>query len=175
MIRKLGVTSIFVTHDQDEAIDVADEIIVTNSGRIEQAGSPIEIYRTPATAFTSSFFGQTSELADYTKFKFFDKVENYDKAFVRPEFIKITKKGEIQKYRNSAAEGIIEDSAFRGDYIEYTVSSNGSTFIARRALDDERVEQGEKVDVFIYRLFVTVGNEVRLLKNGSIREETVVI
>lgn len=175
MIRKLGVTSIFVTHDQDEAIDVADELIVTNKGRIEQTGSPIEIYRNPATAFTSAFFGQTSELADYTQFKSFGKVENYDKALVRPEFIKITKKGEIQKYKNSAAEGIIEDSAFRGDYIEYTVRSNGSTFIARRGLDDARVETGEKVDVFIYRLFVTAGNDVHLLKNESIREEAVVI
>ncbi len=175
MIRKLGVTSIFVTHDQDEALDVADEIIVTNSGRIEQTGSPIEIYRAPATAFTSSFFGQTSELEDYTRFKFFDRVDNYDKAFVRPEFIKMTKKDEIQKYKNSAAEGIVEDIAFRGNYIEYTVNSNGSTFIAHRALDEEKVEVGEKVDVFIYRLFITVGNEVRLLKNGSIREEMVVI
>ena len=175
MIRKLGVTSIFVTHDQDEAIDVADEIIVTNKGRIEQTGTPIEIYRNPATAFTSAFFGQTSELADYTKFRSFGKVENYDKALVRPEFIKITKKDEVQKYKKSAAEGIVEDTAFRGDYIEYTVRSNGSTFLARRGLDDARVETGEKVDVFIYRIFVTVGDEVRLLRNESVREETVVI
>ena len=41
MIGKLGITSIFVTHDQDEAIEVADEIIITNAGRIEQKGTPI--------------------------------------------------------------------------------------------------------------------------------------
>ena len=109
------------------------------------------------------------------KFKSFEKIENYDKALVRPEFIKITKKGEVQKYEKSAAEGIVEDTAFRGDYIEYTISSNGSTFFARRGLDDARVETGEKVDVFIYRIFVTLGDEVRLLRNESIREETVVI
>lgn len=55
MIEKLGVTSIFVTHDQDEAIEVADEIIITNKGRIEQTGTPIEIYHNPKTAFTASF------------------------------------------------------------------------------------------------------------------------
>ena len=44
MISKLGVTSIFVTHDQDEAIEVADELIITNKGRIEQVGTPLEIY-----------------------------------------------------------------------------------------------------------------------------------
>ena len=51
MIEKLGVTSIFVTHDQDEAIEVADEIIITNKGRIEQIGTPMEIYQKPQTAF----------------------------------------------------------------------------------------------------------------------------
>lgn len=50
MIGKLGITSIFVTHDQDEAIEVADEIIITNAGRIEQKGTPIGVYRNPETA-----------------------------------------------------------------------------------------------------------------------------
>ena len=94
MIEKLGVTSIFVTHDQDEAIEVADEIIITNKGRIEQIGTPMEIYQKPQTAFSASFFGQTTVLDDYTKFKTFDVVEGADKAIVRPEFIKITKLNE---------------------------------------------------------------------------------
>ena len=47
MIHKVGITSIFVTHDQDEAVEVADQIIVTNRGRIEQLGTPIEIYIFP--------------------------------------------------------------------------------------------------------------------------------
>ena len=50
MILKLGVTSIFVTHDQDEAIEVADELIITNNGKIEQTGTPLEIYQNPETA-----------------------------------------------------------------------------------------------------------------------------
>ena len=66
MIEKLGVTSIFVTHDQDEAIEVADEIIITNHGKIEQKGSPIEIYQKPQTAFTASFFGQASRSEEHT-------------------------------------------------------------------------------------------------------------
>ena len=48
MVTRLGITSIFVTHDQDEAVEVADEIIITNHGKIEQMGSPIEIYKSPA-------------------------------------------------------------------------------------------------------------------------------
>ena len=68
MIEKLGVTSIFVTHDQDEAIEVADEIIITNKGRIEQTGTPIEIYHNPKTAFTASFFVETTFVDDYLSF-----------------------------------------------------------------------------------------------------------
>ena len=45
MVSKLGITSIFVTHDQDEAVEVADEILITNHGKIEQMGSPLEIYK----------------------------------------------------------------------------------------------------------------------------------
>ncbi len=49
MVVKLGITSIFVTHDQDEAVEVADEIIITNHGHIEQMGTPMEIYKSPDT------------------------------------------------------------------------------------------------------------------------------
>ena len=175
MISKLGVTSIFVTHDQDEAIEVSDQIIVTNRGRIEQAGSPIEIYQNPATAFTSGFFGTTSELADYKAFKSFDEIDDYDKAIIRPEFVKITKKDEPQKYKSSAVDGVVESTAFRGNCIEFTVSCGGSTFVARRDLDEPQVEVGEVVDVFIYRLFITKGDTVQLLTNNAVREESVVI
>ena len=92
MIQKLGVTSIFVTHDQDEAIEVADEIIITNRGRIEQVGTPYEVYSNPKTAFTASFFGQPSIFRDYSKFRRFDVLENAENAIVRPEFVKVTKK-----------------------------------------------------------------------------------
>ena len=175
MIQKLGVTSIFVTHDQDEAIEVADEIIITNKGRVEQKGTPIEIYQNPQTPFTASFFGQTSVLADYRQFSTFEEVEGVDKAIVRPEFVKITKKNEIQKFRSSASEGIIERVSFRGSSIELVVRSNDSVFIAKRGLDEERVSVGEKVDVFIYRIFVTVGDKAYLLENKSLQEDVIVI
>ena len=64
MVTRLGITSIFVTHDQDEAVEVADEIIITNHGKIEQMGSPIEIYKSPATPFVVEFIGKASEVND---------------------------------------------------------------------------------------------------------------
>ena len=175
MIAKLGVTSIFVTHDQDEAIEVADEIIITNKGRIDQIGKPLDVYSKPKTAFVASFFGQPSIFKDYNKFQSFDTIPNVDQAIVRPEFVKITKKNEVQKFKNSAEEGVVTDVAFRGSGIEITVLVNGENLTARRSFDEPSISVGEKVDVFIYRLFVTVGNYAFLLENKSIREPTVVI
>jgi putative spermidine/putrescine transport system ATP-binding protein len=55
--RKLGVTTIFVTHDQNEAMSIADRIVILNEGRIEQAGTPTEVYSRPATPFVANFMG----------------------------------------------------------------------------------------------------------------------
>ncbi len=55
MIGRVGVTSIFVTHDQEEAVEVADTIIVTNQGRVEQVGTPEEVCRNPQTEFVADF------------------------------------------------------------------------------------------------------------------------
>lgn len=55
--RKLGITTIFVTHDQEEALSISDRIVVMNEGRAEQVGTPSEIYNKPATRFVASFVG----------------------------------------------------------------------------------------------------------------------
>ena len=175
MIEKLGVTSIFVTHDQDEAIEVADEIIITNKGRIEQTGTPIEIYHNPKTAFTASFFGETTFVDDYSKFHNFEHIENVEKAIVRPEFVKVTKKNEVQKYKSSASHGVTKNVLFRGDSIEVVVDVDGTELKARRGLDEQAIEVGEEVDVFLYRIFVTIGDKAYLLDNKSISEDSLVI
>src|SRR5476651_1994617 len=61
--RRLGVTTIMVTHDQEEALTMADRIVVMNQGVIEQVGPPAEIYRAPATAFVADFVGSMNFLA----------------------------------------------------------------------------------------------------------------
>ena len=175
MIEKLGVTSIFVTHDQDEAIEVADEIIITNKGRIEHTGTPIEIYHNPKTAFTASFFGETTCVDDYSKFHNFEHIENVEKAIIRPEFVKVTKKNEVQKYKSSASHGVTKNVLFRGDSIEVVVDVDGTELKARRGLDEQAIEVGEEVDVFLYRIFVTVGDKAYLLDNKSISEDSLVI
>ncbi len=60
--RKLGLTTIFVTHDQEEALSLSDRVVLLNEGRIEQQGTPREIYAAPATAFASFFLGAANLL-----------------------------------------------------------------------------------------------------------------
>ena len=62
--RTMGLTSVFVTHDQEEAMELADRVVVMNRGRIEQAGSPEAIHSDPATPFVSAFVGETNVLTD---------------------------------------------------------------------------------------------------------------
>ena len=175
MIEKLGITSIFVTHDQDEAIEVADEIIITNKGHIEQKGTPLEIYQNPQTAFAATFFGQTSQITNYQSFHSFPKVDNVDKAIIRPEFVKVSKKNEVQRFGTSASEGVVERVSFRGDSLELLVNVNDIQIIAKRGLEEKSIAVGEKVDVFIYRLFVTVGEKAMLLENQSLVDDSVFI
>lgn len=61
--RKLGVTTVMVTHDQEEALSMADRIVVMNHGVIEQVGSPTEIYRDPATLFVADFIGEMNQIS----------------------------------------------------------------------------------------------------------------
>ena len=175
MIEKLGITSIFVTHDQDEAIEVADEIIITNRGHIEQKGSPVEVYQSPETAFSASFFGQAAVVKDYQMFKYFEDIPGAEYAIIRPEFVKVTRKTEVQKYKSSASGAEVERVAFRGSYFELEVKVGDVTLTAKRGLDEPMVRQGEKVDVFVQRLFVIKENKVYSLENSSTREDYLVI
>jgi sulfate transport system ATP-binding protein len=59
---RTGHTTLFVTHDQDEAMELADRVVVLNQGRIEQIGSPEEVYETPASPFVFGFIGDSSVL-----------------------------------------------------------------------------------------------------------------
>lgn len=62
MHKRLGVTTIMVTHDQEEALTMADRIVVMNQGVIEQVGTPVQVYREPASAFVADFVGKTNLL-----------------------------------------------------------------------------------------------------------------
>lgn len=170
MINKVGVTSIFVTHDQDEAIEVADEIIITNHGNIEQKGSPLEIYKNPSTPFVAQFVGQATVIEDYHKLRGFNKVQDIQKAVIRPEFVSVTKVNELKQFISAAEDGIIEQILFRGSYLELKVNVKGMILTAHRFLEDTPVEVGERVKVKIYRLYVFDEKEASLIKNTELED-----
>ncbi|MBQ9438495.1 MAG: ABC transporter ATP-binding protein [Lachnospiraceae bacterium] len=175
MITKLQITSIFVTHDQDEAIEVADDIIVTNQGRVEQAGSPQELYSHPATPFVAKFIGNSIPVKNFDQFQFFEKSGEDVTAILRPEFVSVFKKGESLQYSKSAEEAVVEDIIFRGSNLEIRVRLHDNLISSARSINDSSVAIGEKVDVFIYRLFVINGEKISLVPNMTLKQESVVI
>ena len=173
MISRIGITSIFVTHDQDEAIEVADEIIVTNQGRVEQAGTPTELYARPATPFVARFIGNSVPVNNYGSFRYFEDAGENSIGIVRPEFISIFKKGESVQFAKSAEEGVVEDIIFRGSSLEVRVRIHGNVLSALRSFNDPEIRIGETVDVFLHRMFIIREHQVHLAFNQSLRTESV--
>lgn len=175
-IDKVGITSIFVTHDQEEAIEVADEIIVTNRGRIEQIGTPKEIYTNPKTAFVAKFMGNPTELENINKFKGFENLENGQKAIIRPENVSVIKLNENFRYSASVETGIVEYTLFRGKEVEIGVRINGVLIKGNRKIEEESVSVNEKVNIYIYRAYAFGEDEkVELVENANIRNQNDVI
>jgi sulfate transport system ATP-binding protein len=170
MVVKLGITSIFVTHDQDEAIEVADEIIITNRGRIEQIGTPLEIYRNPLTPFAAQFIGQSTIIEQYHRFKGFETGNGQQKAIIRPEYISVTRKNELSKYAITSEEGVVEQTSFRGSEIELKIRVKDTLLTAKRQLGEAPVEVGEKVNVFLYRMYVIDGERAYTVENNALTQ-----
>lgn len=174
-INQLGVTGVFVTHDQDEAIEVADEIVVTNRGRVEQVGTPQELYSSPATPFVAKFIGNSVRVDNYSDFKKFDNLGAETYAIVRPEYVGVYRKGENQYFASSAEKGVVEDLIFRGSNVEVRVRIHGVTISAIRSITETPVAVGEEVDVFVYRVLVVRGDKVVRLDNNALLKESVMI
>ena len=171
LINKVGITSIFVTHDQDEAIEVADEIIVTNSGNIEQKGSPLEIYKNPNTPFVAQFIGQSSVLENCRELKGFDLNDKIKKIVIRPEFIKIYKKDEYKQYVSVTENAKVTGIAFRGSYLEVKVQIGDIILTASRSLEEKTIEVGEEVDVLIYRLYMFDDKSTYMVENSAMSDK----
>jgi sulfate transport system ATP-binding protein len=171
LINAVGITSIFVTHDQDEAIEVADEIIVTNRGRIEQIGSPLEIYRNPSSAFVAQFIGEPTVIENVSEFKGFTSVQSGLKAVIRPEYVSVTKKTEHLKYPVTAEEGTIERTSFRGNDIEVKIKVRGRTLTANRGLGEAPLEEGERVNVFVACMYILDGEKAYTVQNDALMNQ----
>jgi sulfate transport system ATP-binding protein len=128
--RQIKVTTILVTHDQDEAMEVADQLLIMHEGRIEQAGEPTELYERPATEFVHGFLGPT------TMFK---------GASVRPHDL------ELVCFSECAIEGNVQSIMELGFEVQVTVAlSDGSTpwvQMSRNEFRNLNVEVGSPVSI----------------------------
>ncbi|WP_207656798.1 MULTISPECIES: spermidine/putrescine ABC transporter ATP-binding protein [unclassified Clostridium] len=135
--KQLGITFVFVTHDQEEALTMSDTVVVMNKGVIQQMGTPEDIYNEPENKFVARFIGESNitdgiMLEDF-KVKFcgrifecvdkgFDKDEDID-VVIRPEDIKIVNKEE------GNLKGIVKSSVFKGVHYELEVEEESMNYI----------------------------------------------
>ena len=169
MIYRVGITSIFVTHDQDEAVEVADQIIVTNAGRVEQVGTPREVYERPQTPFVAEFIGQGSVVRDFGRLRGFEQ-NGYESAIIRPEFVEAFKadNARFQALASATEEGTITDILFRGNSLELRLDVNGIPLTTHRSLERREVRVGEKLRVLVYRVYAFDSERTYLLENSLI-------
>lgn len=120
--KSVGITFIFVTHDQEEALTMSDRIAVFNEGRIEQVGSPSDVYERPASPFVAGFVG-TSNLVSGEVAK---RITGSEKMFsVRPEKIHLgVTNGNVEKDMVSV-NGMIRDVVYLGLFTRYLVEIDG--------------------------------------------------
>ena len=147
--KEVGITFIFVTHDQEEALTMSDKIVVMRDGEIQQIGSPTDIYNEPANEFVANFIGE-SNIIDGIMVKdneviFEDKhFECVDRGFqpnekvdvvIRPEDINIVEK------ENGKLKGIVKSVLFKGVHYETIVETRAGTSITvkMRVSDDKPV------------------------------------
>ena len=191
-IDKVGITSIFVTHDQDEAIEIADEIIITNKGRIEQVGNPVEIYENPKTPFVAQFIGQSAVIKDFGKLKGFEKENDSQYGVIRPEFVEISdftdniKNGTNEVWKDKTAkdkksdnettidaadsayeDGIIEEVLFRGNTYEIRVRIGGITVTGKTSVSAGKRSRGEHIKVLIKQLYIIEDENTQIVKNKA--------
>lgn len=167
----VGITFLFVTHDQTEAMAVSDHIAVFHHGKVEQIGTPVELYEAPKSSFVAAFIGDTNFLDghvsekinnDYSKLtlKDFPEVLCFnDKQLsvgelvhlsVRPEKIHISREMPQAHSRHNIFQGIVEDVVYKGDHTKFWLAIEGyhisvSQQHSRYLLDERPIKWGDTV------------------------------
>ena len=152
--RQTGITFIFVTHDQEEALSMSDTVVVMNEGKIQQIGSPTDIYNEPKNAFVADFIGESNivdgvMLADYSVKLDGRTFECLDKGFLKNEPVDVVIRPEdvdIVPVEKGMLEGEVTSITFKGDYYEMIVDVCGFKWMVQ-ATDEQKV--GAKVGLMI--------------------------
>lgn len=149
--RKFGITTIYVTHDQEEALTLSDRIAVFNSGVVEQVGTPQEIYNKSKTEFVCNFIGDINKI-DPEEIKNSDLIKTIDPdkiSYIRTEKVSFTP---ITEGQNSVQlKGTIVEKEFYGLYTKYTIETvNGSLLkTIEKESGMDQYNEGDKIDIYI--------------------------
>ena len=133
MHKKLGITFIYVTHDQEEALTMSDTIVVMNDGEIQQVGKPKEIYDEPNNAFVADFIGEsniyTGTMAKDNKVRFLNKHWDADPVdfgkFAVNEKVDVVVRPEdfiLKKAGQGVVDGVVSSKIFKGMHYEYIIN-----------------------------------------------------
>ncbi len=171
LLKEINVPSIFITHDQEEALELGDRIAVLNAGRLEQIGTPFEVYNHPQTAFVATFLGAANILSGIFRDGFFENgttqveiesppsLRNGQKVQLvfRPEDVFLRKPENLtQKYRKLTT-GIVEEVNFVGAFERVSVKlhfADSPTIIVTRPKTETAafpLEHGQDVTVGLVR------------------------
>jgi sulfate transport system ATP-binding protein len=166
MIDRLGITSIFVTHDQDEAIEVADEIMIINQGRVEQKGTPWDIYRNPETPFVAEFIGESTFVEDVGQLRGFGDggLRSGTKALIRPEYVEIGRESDFPLL-SATEKGTIRRLQFRGSEWLVEVEIGSVKLVTYRSLEKEVFQPGEEVRVLVHRAYLFNDSDCWIMEN----------
>lgn len=152
--QRLGITFIYVTHDQEEALTMSDQIVVMNNGYIQQIGTPIDIYNEPQNAFVADFIGESNIVhgimhkdcdVEFAGRHFecvdvgFAPCEEVD-VVIRPEDLKIVPSG------SGLMQGTVKSVLFKGVHYEMVVVANGMEWLIHSTLHEE---EGQSVGLNI--------------------------
>jgi len=121
--RKVGVTTLFITHDQQEALAISDTVSVMNAGRIEQTGTPREVYERPQTDFAATFVGRTNRL-ERPALEAWGLTAEGDHLFVRPERLRLRRSASAE----TTVAGTVMEVHYQGALSEYTVNTAVGNF-----------------------------------------------
>ncbi len=152
--QQLGITFVFVTHDQEEALTMSDRVVVMDGGRIQQVGTPQDIYNEPKNAFVADFIGE-SNIVDGVMLRDFEvefsgyRFECLDKGFAKNEQVDVVVRPEdvdIVKIEDGMLTGVVTSVAFLGVHYEIIVDIGGFKWMIQTT--DEHFT-GDRVGLFI--------------------------
>jgi putative spermidine/putrescine transport system ATP-binding protein len=136
--RDVGITFVFVTHDQDEALTMSDRIAVFNEGVIAQLGTPTEVYEHPATTFVAGFVGTSNLLAGEVAASVLGRPGTWS---VRPEKIRLVLAGEAVDEGERIVQGTVREVVYVGMSTRFVVDlPTGDTLMAVRQNAEESAD-----------------------------------